>query len=75
MHNRIIALVVILVSGGVGGTVTFLIFSFIARNRLRDVVSRTTDPKVYIEARSLDYAWRYTPGYVRKVWEFLSWCR
>ena len=75
MPNRIIALVVILVSGGFGGFTTFLIFSFYARRCLRDVVSRTTDPKVYIEARSLDYAWRYTPGYVRKVWEFLSWYR
>ena len=75
MPNRIIALVVILVSGSVGGTVTFLIFSFIARSRLRDVVSRTTDPQVYIEARSLDHTWRYTPSHVRKVWEFLSWCR
>lgn len=75
MLNRIIALVVILVSGGVGGTVTFLVFSFLARSRLREVVSRTTDPQVYIEARSLDHTWRYTPGYVWKVWEFLRWCR
>ena len=75
MHDRIVALAVILVSGGVGGFVTFFIFSFYARSRLRDVVSRTTDPKVYIEARSLDHAWRYTPGYVRKVLEFLRWCR
>ena len=75
MPNRIVALVMILVSGVVGGTVTFLVFSFIARSRLREVVSRTTDPQVYIEARSLDHTWRYTPGYVRKVWEFLRWCR